>query len=253
MLKASADLLSLGLEQARENDSYRRRFEELARDQVNYEQLAYATSHDLREPLRMVTIYAQLLSKRHAGELGTEANEYIGYMVEASSRMTKLLEDSMRYTRVAQAAEETSETSSESALRWALVNLQPAILESSAAITYDPLPVLPASPSHLVQLFQELIGNSIKYRSEEFPRIHISARMTGAEWHFAVADNGIGIDPRYADRIFGIFQRLHGQKYPGCGIGLAICKRIVERHGGRIWVESELDKGATFHFSLPAA
>jgi light-regulated signal transduction histidine kinase (bacteriophytochrome) len=231
----------------------RQKTEELARSNEDLQQFAYVASHDLQEPLRMVTSYVQLLAKRYGGKLDVDANEFIDFAVDGAIRMRKLINDLLTYSRVGMQGKELSATDSEEVLAESVNDLKVTIEENGALVTHDPLPTVMADRPQLGQLFQNLIGNAIKFRRDEPPRIHISASRNGNGWTFSVKDNGIGIAPEYSERIFIIFQRLHSrQEYAGTGIGLAICKKIVERHGGHIWVESEVGKGATFCFSLPA-
>jgi light-regulated signal transduction histidine kinase (bacteriophytochrome) len=239
-------------------EELKRTMAELARSNKELEQFAYVASHDLREPLRMVTSYVQLLARRYQGRLDADANEFIAYAVDGATRMQALINDLLAYSRVGTRGKPFEPTDCETILEQALTNLQVAIEESGAAVTHDPLPTVVADGTQLVQLFQNLIGNAIKFRSEEPPRVHVSASetfevsKTSKVWRVSVQDNGIGIDPEYHERIFLIFQRLHTrEEYPGTGIGLAVCKKIVERHGGRIWVESQFGKGSTFHFTIP--
>jgi PAS domain S-box-containing protein len=226
---------------------------ELKRSNEELQQFAYVASHDLQEPLRMVSSYTQLLAKRYKGRLDSEADEFIAYAVDGSSRMRELISDLLTYSRAGTEGKALQEISSEKALHEAVTNLRAAIRESSAVVTNDPLPAILTDDTQLTQVFQNLVGNAIKYRSAEVPRVHVSAAKNGGkEWIFSVRDNGLGIDPQFFDRIFVIFQRLHGrEEFRGTGIGLAICKKIVERLGGRIWVESQPEKGSTFCFALP--
>src|SRR5580700_4155060 len=213
---------------------------------------AYIASHDLQEPLRMVASYTQLLSRRYKGKLDAEADEFIAFAVDGANRMQRLIQDLLSYSRVGTKGQELLDTSSEEALQRALVNLRSAVEESGALVTHDPLPTVLADGTQLIQLFQNLIGNAIKYQKPGVPRVHISAVRNGAkQWTFSVKDNGLGIEPQYFEKIFGMFQRLHKrEEFAGTGIGLAICKKIVERHGGRISVESQLGMGSTFKFAL---
>ncbi len=231
-----------------------RQAEELVRSNAELEQFAYVASHDLQEPLRMVSSFTQLLAETYQGKLGADADDYIGYVVEGAVRMQHLINDLLTYSRVGRTGYEMAPTDCTEVFNDARANLAKAIEEYGAAVTADPLPSVLAERFHLLQVFQNLIGNAIKFRKgDEPPRVHIQACRQGHEWLFSIRDNGIGIDPQYADRIFLVFQRLHSRKkYPGTGIGLAICKKVVERHGGRIWVESEQGRGSTFYFTLPA-
>jgi len=216
------------------------------------EQFAYVASHDLQEPLRMVSSFTQLLAKRYRGRMDKDADEFIDYIVAGAKRMQALINDLLTYSRVDTRGESFGPIDGEVAFNQAIANLRTAIEEGEAVITHDPLPPLIADNSQIVQLFQNLLGNAIKFHGKEPPRVHVSARQENNEWVFSFRDNGIGITPEYFDRVFVIFQRLHSrEEYPGTGTGLAICKRIVERHGGRIWVESELNKGSTFYFAIP--
>jgi two-component system CheB/CheR fusion protein len=230
----------------------RRRMEErLRRSNLDLQQFAFAASHDLQEPLRTVTSFSQLLKQQHAGKLGAEADKHLDFIVSAADRMSHMVLDLLGYSQIVRAETSFSPVSAEAALASAILNLQMAIKNSDARVTFDHLPTVVMDQTQLMQLLQNLISNGIKYRSAEPPRIHLSARETASEWVFSVADNGLGIEPKYAEHIFTVFKRLHGREYPGTGIGLALCKRIIERHGGRIWVESELGKGSTFYFSVP--
>ena len=229
------------------------RTEELLRSNEELQQFAYVASHDLQEPLRTMSIYAQLLARRYKGQLKGEADQFIGSIVDSASRMEKLIHDLLDFSRVeSRGTERFSSMSCESALDDAIRNLEPLIAESGADITRDLLPEVVGDAVQLSRLFQNLIVNSIRYRGDEPPRIHISARTRESDWLFSVTDNGIGIEPQYAEKVFGIFKCLQPRgKTAGSGMGLAICRKIVGRHEGRIWVESELGKGATFLFTLP--
>ena len=226
---------------------------ELKRSNDELQQFAYVASHDLQEPLRMVASYTQLLAKRYKGRLDSDADEFIAYAVDGSNRMQGLIQDLLAYSRAGTNGKPLREISSENALKEALANLQATIEESGAVVTHDSLPAITTDDTQLAQVFQNLVGNAIKYRSAEVPHIHVSATKNGGkEWIFSVRDNGLGIDPQYFDRIFILFQRLHGRgEFKGTGIGLAICKKMLERLGGRIWVESQPEKGSTFYFALP--
>jgi PAS domain S-box-containing protein len=229
--------------------------EELERSNLELGQFANIASHDLQEPLRMVASYTQLLSRRYKGQLDADADEFIAFAVDGANRMQRLIQDLLTYSRVGMKGKELLETSSEEALAHALQNLGGAIEDSGALVTHDPLPNVLADEGQLIQLFQNLVGNAIKYQNPGVPQVHVSAaRANDKKWGFAVQDNGLGIEPEYFERIFGMFQRLHGrQEFEGTGIGLAICKKIVERHGGSISVESQLGQGSTFRFALAAA
>ena len=226
--------------------------EELKRSNEELGQFAYIASHDLQEPLRMVASYTQLLSRRYKGQLDADADEFIDYAVDGAARMQRLIEDLLAYSRIGTKGKDLSETSAEDALTDALLNLRGSIEESGAVVTHDPLPEVMADATQLSQLFQNLVGNGVKYHSGAFPQVHVSASPHGpANWRFSVKDNGLGIEPQYFERIFGGFQRLHGRgEFAGTGIGLALCKKIVERHGGSLWVESDPGNGSTFSFSM---
>jgi PAS domain S-box-containing protein len=226
--------------------------EELKRSNGELGQFAYVVSHDLQEPLRMVASYTQLLARRYKGKLDSDADEFISFPVDGASRMQRLIQDLLVYSRVGTKAQELLDTSSENALQQALINLRGAIEESGALVTHDPLPTIPTDEVQLVQLFQNLIGNAIKYQGPGVPRVHISAtKNSKKDWIFSVQDNGFGIVPQYFEKFFGLFQRLHKrEEFAGTGIGLAICKKIVERHGGSISVESQPGHGSTFRFAL---
>ena len=229
------------------------RTEALMHSNEELQQFAYVASHDLQEPLRTVSIYAQLLAKRYHGRLAGDADQFIKFIVEGSQRMEKLIHDLLDFSRVdARGTDFFTRMSCEDALNDALDNLHSLIEESGAVVTHDPLPWVTGDPVQLTRLFQNLLVNSIKYRSDESPRIHVAAEDREGEWLFSVRDNGIGIDPQYAEKIFGIFRALGPRdRTTGTGMGLAICRKIVTRHEGRIWVESALGKGASFYFTLP--
>lgn len=226
---------------------------ELERSNAELEQFAYVASHDLQEPLRMVSSYMQLLEKRYAGQLNDDAREFIGFAVDGSRRMQLMIADLLLLSRVSSKANPFSRVDSGKTLELALENLALAISESGALVTYDTLPVVRGDAIQLTQLFQNLVGNAIKFRRDEAPRIHVVAERKAAEWVLSVRDNGIGFEEAYADKIFLIFQRIHGRnEYEGSGLGLALCKKIVERHGGHIWAESEPGRGSIFYFTIPA-
>ena len=225
--------------------------EKLARSNEELEQFAYVASHDLQEPLRKVTNFSELLAKKYSNQLDSKADRYIHYVVDGAARMQTLIRDLLSFSRVGQVESKIEPMNLESALSEALSTLDISIQESKAEITFDSLPEVNVNPGQITQLFQNLIANAIRYRSEEKPRIKISAEQQNSHWQISVSDNGIGIGPEYCERIFVIFQRLHTrEEYTGTGVGLAICKKIVERHGGRILVESKPGKGSTFFFTI---
>jgi signal transduction histidine kinase len=224
----------------------------LKRSNADLQHFAYIASHDLQEPLRMVTSYVQLLQRRYQGKLDADADDFIAYAVDGSKRMQTLINDLLAYSRVGTRGKDFEMTDCQAVVDQVLTDLQVSVEESGAQITWEPLPTVMADNVQLGQLFQNLIGNAIKFRGGRAPRVHISAQAEEHEWKFSVQDNGIGIAPQFADRVFQIFQRLHTRsEYPGTGIGLAVSKRIVERHGGHIWVESEPGKGSKFCFTIP--
>jgi PAS domain S-box-containing protein len=228
--------------------------QELKRSNDELQQFAYVASHDLQEPLRMVASYTQLIAKRYQGQLDSDADEFIAYAVDGCTRMQAMIQDLLTYSQAGTTEKkQLREISTERALEEALANLSVSIKESGAVVTHDSLPALISDNRQMTQVLQNLVGNAIKYRGTQPPRVHVSAAMGNAnEWVFSVRDNGLGIEPQYFERIFGLFQRLHGrEEFAGTGIGLAICKKILEQLGGRIWVESKLQFGSIFHFSLP--
>ena len=236
---------------ARLYELLRLRSEELSRSNAELEQFAYVASHDLQEPLRMVSSYVQLLARRYQGKLDADADEFIAYAVDGANRMRVLIDDLLAYSQVATRELELDTTDCNEVFDQTLTNLKVAIEDSDARVTRDDLPTLTADRGQMTRLFQNLLSNAIKFRSKDPPRVHVSTEPRSTGWAFSFRDNGIGIAPEHRERVFLVFQRLHGRAaYPGTGIGLAVCKRIVERHRGDIWIESEPGAGATFHFSL---
>jgi PAS domain S-box-containing protein len=239
-------------ERKRAESNLRNTGQELARSNLDLEQFAYVASHDLQEPLRAVSGCVQVLKKRYQGNLDDRANELIVHTVDGVSRMQTLIDDLLSYSRVGTRGKAFEPCDCNTSLNQALANLEATVADASAVVSHDQLPLVQADPGQLTQLFQNLVSNAIKFRSEKPPTIHIAVRHDGENWLFSVKDNGIGMQPEYFERIFVIFQRLHTRaEYPGTGIGLAICKKIVERHGGRIFVESAPGEGSTFFFTLP--
>ena len=246
-VRAADQLAQLNADLLRSNEN-------LARSNEDLERFAFVASHDLQEPLRMITIYSQLLVRSYPPELDVKAQGYVNNIVESTKRIRELLADLLAYTEIGSHTDKPAEAIDLNVvLDKVKANLKAPIDESGAVITADRLPALQVYEAHYIPLFQNLIGNAIKYRSQKPPRIHISFGEADGHLRFAVADNGIGIAPEYHHKIFGAFKRLHGKNIPGTGIGLAICKRIVERYGGHIWVQSEVGRGSTFHFTLPDA
>jgi PAS domain S-box-containing protein len=234
------------------NDELERQAQELMRSNAELQQFAYVASHDLQEPLRMISSYTQLLLRRYGDRFDKDAREFMDYVVDGSARMKQLIEDILAYSRVGTRGREFKTVQSETALKKALINLRAAIEAAGATVTHDPLPEVEADDVQLAQLFQNLIGNALKFTGPAAPRIHAGIAQQPQAWEFSVSDNGIGIDPQYFERIFMVFQRLHSKgEYTGTGIGLAICKKVVDRHGGRIRVESRPGHGSTFFFTLP--
>ncbi|HEY9073840.1 MAG TPA: ATP-binding protein [Desulfobaccales bacterium] len=226
--------------------------QDLTRSNAELEQFAYVASHDLQEPLRMVASFTQLLAKRYRGRLDQDADEFIGFAVDGANRMQQLINDLLAYSRVGTRGKSPAPTDLNEVLGYAEANLNEVIKENGAVVTHEPLPVVDVDQVQFTQLFQNLLANAIKFRRGETPRIHVSVQAKDGDWFLAVQDNGIGIAPEHKERIFAVFQRLHSRaEYPGTGIGLALCKKIVERHGGRIWVESTPGQGSTFYFNIP--
>jgi len=240
-------------ERVRHEQAMREANAALQRANADLEQFAYSASHDLQEPLRMISAYSELLRKKFGGKLGALGDEYIGHAVDGAMRMERLLRDLRVYTNVSTGRHEpAAKIDSSEVLRKTLVNLQVAIQDSGAAITVSELPRVHMLDFQLEQVFQNLVGNAIVYRGDHPPRIHIAAERRDRDWQFSVQDNGIGIEPQYKEQVFGIFKRLHtASEHPGTGMGLAICHRIIERAGGRIWLESEPGRGSTFYFTIP--
>ena len=239
-------------ERKRTQEILERQTRELARSNSELEQFAWVASHDLQEPLRMVASYTQLLSKRYKGKLDADADEFIAFAVDGATRMRRLINALLELSRVGTRGKDFEATDCEAIYDRTLVNLQGLVEESGAVVTHDRLPTVMGDVTQLGQLFQNLIANAIKFRGDEQLTVHVGAEQRNGHWEFCVRDNGIGIDPEYAERIFVVFQRLHGKgDRPGTGIGLSICKKIVELHGGRIWVKSQPDEGAAFYFTLP--
>jgi len=227
---------------------------ELQHSNTELEQFAYVISHDLQEPLRMVSSYTQLLAKRYSDKLDNDADEFIAYAVDGTKRMQSLLHDLLEYSRVGTRGKPFGLVNCERIVEQAMANLKIAIEECGASVSYDVLPTIMGDEGQLVRLFQNMIGNAIKFRREEAPQVHISAKRMNNIVTFSVKDNGIGIDPQHSQSIFEIFRRLHTrEEYPGTGMGLAICKKIVERHGGHISVQSQPGQGSTFYFSVNTA
>lgn len=242
-LKKACDELNVRVEE---------RTAQLSKSNAELEQFIHLSAHDLQEPLRMIACYVQMLEKRYKGKLGHEADEMISYAADGAKNMSKKINDLLIYSNLDKHAKTLEPIDCEAVLENVISNLAAAITGSGAKISHDPMPSVLADETQLAQIFRNLIDNAIKFRSAVPPDIHISAEQKGSEWVFSIRDNGIGIDPQFFDRIFNIFPRLHSHgKYPGTGIGLAMCKKIVERHRGRIWVESELGKGSTFHLTIP--
>ena len=230
-----------------------RKIDELARSNADLEQFAYVASHDLQEPLRMVTAYTQLLSERYHGQLDESAAKFLGYASEGAQRMQVLIQDLLAFSRVGRNSAACGSVDCNAVMADVLLTLASAILESGAVVTHAGLPAVWGVRTQMAQVFQNLIGNAIKFRGKEPPVVSVQSEKSGQHWQFSVSDNGIGIPPEYAENIFVVFQRLHTRnEYPGNGIGLAICKKIIERCGGRIWMESQAGSGSTFKFIMPS-
>ncbi len=239
-------------ERRRIEEDLRQAARRLARSNLELEQFAHVASHDLREPLRAVSGCVQVLRRRYQGRLDQRADELIHHTIDGARRMGALIDDLLEYSRAGGRDHELGPTDCNAALDQALADLEVALREAGAVATRDDLPTVRADATQLTRLFQNLIGNAVKFRGPAPPRVHVGARRIEGYWSFSVADNGIGLAPEYSERIFTIFPRLHTRdEYPGTGVGLAICKKIVERHGGRIWVESQPGMGSTFHFTIP--
>lgn len=230
-----------------------RKAAELEHSNSELRDFAHIASHDLQEPLRPIASFSQLLADRYRGKLDADADEFIRYLVQGAMRLQALIDGLLTYSRFETRPGQFTATDSAAVLNDALANLSVALRDTGGEVTHNPLPMVRADPAQLCQVFQNLIGNALKFHGAEKPKVHISADRASGAWHFSVRDNGIGIDAQFADKIFVMFQRLHsGEEYPGTGVGLAICKKIVERHGGKIWVKSEPGRGSTFWFSIPA-
>lgn len=248
----TAELQSEIYERRKIEENLRRSNQELARSNQELEQFAYIASHDLKEPLRAITSYAQLLEKKYADKLDQKAKKYIFNIVNGGTRMGQLINDLLNYSKIGTKRRKFKQVNTENIVQQVLFNLKVAITETEAKITYDSLPKIMGDKSQLIQLFQNLISNAIKFHGAHPPEIHICATKKCNAWHFCIKDQGIGIEPEYAERIFLIFQRLHSRsKYPGTGIGLAICKKIMEGHRGEIWLDSKPGEGSSFYFSFP--
>jgi signal transduction histidine kinase len=250
-LRLFMDCMWRVVKQKKSAEELKKSYKDLARSNKELEQFAYVASHDLQEPLRIVSSYVQLLARRYRGQLDSDADEFIKYAVDGAKRMQKLINDLLTYSRVSRGDEGPRVIDCKEVFHRVIANLKIAIEENDAVITHDDLPAITADEVQMVQLFQNLISNAIKFRGSGQPEIHLGVRQEKGGWRFSVTDNGIGLSPEYEERIFIIFQRLHGSdKYPGTGIGLAVCKKIVDYHGGRIWVESEPGEGSTFCFTI---
>jgi light-regulated signal transduction histidine kinase (bacteriophytochrome) len=251
--KLNKDMLEASSNLKERSKDLEKTLEDLNHSNEQLQSFAYITSHDLQEPLRTIASYAQLIERRYKGKLDSDADDFIEFMVNGAYRMKEMIQGLLEYSRVETKEHEFKEFEAESALKYALNKLGSAISEVNAEITYDELPVIFADESQIIRVFQNLIGNALKFRREEVkPKIHISSMKKDNEYLFSVSDNGIGLDEQYSDQIFEVFKRLHAMDdYPGAGIGLSIVKRIIEGHNGIIWVKSELNKGSAFYFNIP--
>ena len=238
-------------ERKQAEEALRRYTAELRRSNEELGQFAYIASHDLQEPLRMISSYLQLIEHRYKDKLDQDANEFITYAVDGANRLQNMINGLLSYSRVESRGKPFVDVDCERVLVQVLSNLTFAIEKSGASVTHDPLPTIQSDESQLIQVFQNLIENAVKFRGREPLKVHLSAERREGEWVFAVKDNGMGIEEQYQERIFTMFQQLQGRRYPGVGIGLTICRRIIDRHKGRIWIESETGKGSTFYFSIP--
>ncbi|HWR57763.1 MAG TPA: MEDS domain-containing protein [Thermodesulfovibrionales bacterium] len=243
--------LSNLLERRRAEEKLRQYAEELRRSNNELQHFAYVASHDLQEPLRMISSYLKLIKERYQGKLDKDTDEFIAFAVDGASRLQEMITGLLDYSRVETKARSFKDVNTSEVLATAILHLEVMMKRSEALITSDSLPVVKGDAGQLVLVFQNLISNAIKFKGNELPRIHVSAEEKDMEWLFSLKDNGIGISPEYKDRLFNIFQRLHGREYPGVGIGLSVCRKIIERHDGKIWLESEDGKGTTFYFTIP--
>jgi len=254
VVRVNDDLRREIAQRTQAEDALRDRTTELANSNAELEQFAYVASHDLQEPLRKITGFCQLLARRYEGRLDERADEYIGFVVDGTARMQQLINDLLTYSRVGRIDKDAASVDCNRIMERVRLDLAAAIEQSGAVVTVaGELPTVTGNPTRLVQLFENVVGNAVKFHGPAQPRVVISAERRGAQWRFAVSDNGIGIEPRYSERVFGVFQRLHTRaEYPGTGIGLAVCKKIVETQAGTIWFESEPGAGTTFYWTLPA-
>ncbi len=233
-------------------DQLRQYAEELQRSNLDLQQFAYVASHDLQEPLRTIATFCEMLQRRYRGRLDDQADQWIDFVMDGARRMQALVQDLLAYSRLESRRQAVAPVDCGEVFRRAVANLGSAIEEAGAEVTSDSLPVVNGDESQLVQLFQNLIGNAVKFRGREIPSVRVSAQADSDAWVFSIRDNGLGIDPKYHERVFDLFKRLHPtDRYPGTGMGLAVCRKVVQRHGGRIWVESEPGQGSTFRFTIP--